>query len=136
MVRAERKAGQDRGEGTTKTQGGTGSNQQKQVSRDTTPAPMLSDLGISRDQSSRYQKLPIGLKAPVYSVWKQQLSLVPDHFGRLSERMGLIIAAQFSSRTSREGPWRRSTVANRETPATLVAVLRDNHRTQIRSLAE
>lgn len=62
-IRAERKAGEmlrqsaELGTRATKNQGGTGSNQHKQVSRDTTPAPTLSDLNISRDQSSRWQKL-------------------------------------------------------------------------------
>ena len=62
-VRAERRTGQllketaERGERATKDQGGSGSNQHKQVSHRVTPAPTLADLGISRNELSRYQQL-------------------------------------------------------------------------------
>ncbi|WP_426343093.1 hypothetical protein ACN9MU_16595 [Pseudoduganella sp. R-32] len=59
-VRAERKAGEmlrdaaDRGERATNV---GNVNQHTRVSHDTTPTPTLSDIGITRDQSSRWQQL-------------------------------------------------------------------------------
>jgi hypothetical protein len=57
-LRAERKAGELLKE-TEKAKGarGTGSNQHRQVPSDDARAPTLADLGISYDQSSRWQKL-------------------------------------------------------------------------------
>lgn len=51
------RAGQEAGEIARKDSGGNGSNQHKQVSRDSTPAKTVHDLGISRDQSSKWKKL-------------------------------------------------------------------------------
>src|SRR6516165_4745598 len=59
-MRAERRAGElliemaERGE---RHVGGSGANQHKQKSQAATPAPTLSDLGITKTQSSRWQEL-------------------------------------------------------------------------------